>query len=235
MVLKTITLSTPIDLEESVRKFPPSTRLFVSGPSGSGKSTFLFNIISNPDHYFTVPPQRIIYYYKTRPHKDFEKILLDGRVEFRDGDPSELIQELERSIDCPHTLVCIDDGLNYTENSVKTPLTLLFNRLSNHCSVSVFFCSQLLFGGGNRTLRQIFLNCNAFALFDSNNDAYLIKKMSSRLFPGKPSFLPSAMSQLKKEAPFTPLIVLTRPHLISDELRVFSGILKGSVYANIFF
>jgi hypothetical protein len=227
MVLKEIRLSEPVDLEEHVRKFPPSTRLFIAGPSGSGKSTFLFNIVSNPSHYFSQPPSRIIYYYKTRPHKDFEQMLLSGKVEFRDGDPGELIPELEKSYDTPHILVCIDDGLNYTDNSSKSPLASLFNRLSNHCCVSVFFCSQQIFGGTTNILRQIFLNCNAFALFESSNDANLMSLVSSRLFPGKSGFLPAALRQLKAESPFSPLIILTRPRIISDDLRVFSGLLRG--------
>ena len=229
MVVKLIKLSSPLDLEANVRKFPVSTRLFVAGPSGSGKSTFVFKLISDPDKYFETPPRRIIYYYKTRPHRDFENLLLKGNVEFRNTDPSELVNELEKeSLNSPgHTLVCIDDGLNYTEKSSNSPIVSLFNRLSNHCSLSLIFCSQILFGGSTRNLRQIFLNCNAFALFGSSNDAHVAKTLSSRIFYDKPQFLPSALRQVKARSPFTPLIVLTRPQIPSDDLRVFSGILKG--------
>ena len=212
-----------------MRKFPVSTRLFVAGPSGSGKSTFLFNILSDPAQYFEQQPERIIYYYKTRPHRDFERMMLGGKVEFRDTHPEELVKELEQSghSNQPHTLVCIDDGLNYTEKSNKTPMTTLFNRLSNHCSVSLIFCSQLVFGGTTSVLRQIFLNSNAFALFSSINDKNVARNLSNRLFSSS-AFLPSALKQLNTESPFTPLIILTRPVVPADELRVFSGLLKGT-------
>ena len=227
MVIKSISLSRPVDLEQCIRKFPVSTRLFVAGPSGSGKSTFLFNILSDPAQYFERPPDRIFYYYKTRPHKDFEKLMLGGKVEFRDSHPEELVKELEKSGQADqHTLVCIDDGLNYSENSSKTQLTTLFNRISNHCSVSLIFCSQIVLGGSTSVLRQIFLNCNAFALFPSMNDKNVARAMSSRLFSNS-KFIPSALNQLKSESPFTPLIILTRPVVLSDDMRVFSGLLSG--------
>lgn len=227
MVVKSITLSSPVDLEATIRKFPVSTRLFVAGPSGSGKSSFLFKIISDPSEYFDVSPERILYYYKTRPHKDFEKVLLEGKVEFRTTDPSELVSELEGNA-CENTLICIDDGLNYTEKS-KSGLTTLFNRISNHCSVSLVFCSQLMFGGSTPVLRQIFLNCNAFAVLGASNDVHLAKTLSSRLFHDKANFLPSALKQVKAESPYSPLIILTRPQVPSDDLRVFSGLLKGTI------
>ena len=228
MVIKSICLSRPVDLEQCIRKFPVSTRLFVAGPSGSGKSTFLFNILREPELYFERPPDRIIYYYKTRPHRDFEKMMLEGKVEFRDSQPEELVKELEQSgrTDQQHNLVCIDDGLNYTEKSSKTQLTTLFNRLSNHCSVSLIFCSQIVFGGSTSVLRQIFLNCNAFALFPSMNDKNVAKALSSRLFSNA-KFIPSALHQLKTESPFSPLIIITRPVVISEDMRVFSGLLNG--------
>lgn len=228
MVVKTIKLSAPQDLESSVRKFPVSTRMFVAGPSGSGKSTFVFKLISDPHMYFNPPPERIIYYYKSRPHQDFEKLMLRGNVEFRNSNPIEMIDELEKNTALPsHTLVCIDDGLNYTEKASNYPIVSLFNRLSNHCSVSLIFCSQILFGGSNRNLRQIFLNCNAFALFGTMNDAQVVKTLSSRIFHDKPGFLPSALKQVKTRSPFAPLMILTRPQMPSEDLRVFSGVLQG--------
>ena len=226
MVIKSINFSKPVDLDQCVRKFPVSTRLFVAGPSGSGKSTFLFNILSDPGLYFEKCPSRILYYYKTRPHRDFEKMLLGGAVEFRDSHPEELVHEIENSSNDGHTLICIDDGLNYTEKSNKTPLTALFNRLSNHRSLSLIFCSQILFGGSTSVLRQIFLNCNAFALFPSMNDKSVASSLSSRLFSVS-SFLPAALRALAAESPFTPLIVITRPTVLAEPLRVFSGLLKG--------
>ena len=215
-----ILFSAPVDINEEI-KFKCPTRAFVLGGSGTGKSTYLYNLVENVDKYFEKPPKRIVYFHKTL--KD-GSILMNPSVEVRGDDPENLIKEMENGKSVQDSLIILDDGLNYLNGKA---IVSLFNRLSNHNNTSVFFVSQQLFG--NPILRTVYLNCNHFILFGSRNDASSVSILSHRIYPNKHSFLPDALRQVIEQSPYSPLHVSTRPDFILDRLRVFSGLLQGTI------
>lgn len=226
MAAHQLTFPEPTDVRSLV-KLSNRTRAFVYGASGAGKSSYIYALLSDLDKYFDPVPQRVIYFHKTLADND---LLLSEKIQLRSDDPLNLVNEMEAGANLSGSLIILDDALNYLSGK-SSAIVALFTRLSNHSSTSVFFVSQQMFSG-HHSLRTVFLNCNHFILFPARNDPSSLTILSSRLYPNKPRFFPDALRQISTRSPYSPLHINTKPDFILDQLRVFSGFLKGFFCTN---
>lgn len=152
--------------------FPPFNNILVSGVSGAGKSQFVNGLCQHADKMFTLPPSKILYFYK-HWQQAYEEVTGRENVQFMQSVPEE--SEIRTwSENQPHTLLVFDD---FSDEIGNFPIfEALFLRLSHHLKLSVIYIVQ---SGALRGPHApaIFRNTHTNVILRSAREHYFLRNL----------------------------------------------------------
>lgn len=191
-------------------RFPPCSKIIISGSSQSGKSTMVRKIIAARNEIFDNPPEDIFYVYVY--HQPFHQELPE--VNFVQNIPGNL--DPDRS-----SLVIFDDFL--ANPSKLKEISAFFVGASHHWNSSVIFITQNLFLN-DPVYRTISLNSTSFIIFRSVRIADQLQILSRQLFgKNKSHLLPTIYSDACRK-PFT-YILIDLSQGCPDKFRIRTNVL----------
>lgn len=155
----------------------PFTNGVIAGASCSGKSSYLKRFLLEANRVYSPSPSLIIYVYKIYdPDFDMIKRALGNKVLFLDTLPEE-DQVLQLVQGQTHTLLCIDDAIDFTGNKF---FVNLFVCLGHHHKITSMIVTQHLFHKAAYT-GTILQNAHIIVLMPSPRDYSTILAIGRQL------------------------------------------------------
>ena len=198
----------------------PFINCIVNGSSFSGKTTYLKRFITEAHTLFTPPPSFIIYVYKIWD-SDFDELNkhFGKRILFLNTLPSEE-QFLQLIHDQNHTLLCVDDALNFGSNQFFVDL---FTCLGHHYRVTSIIVTQNLHHKGP-FVGTICQNAHLLTLLSSPRDYSTILALGKQL--GEFKLLRDIFKDAVSQHPFSYLVINLHP-AVHRSWRYLTNILES--------
>jgi hypothetical protein len=152
-------------------KLEPGSKIISIAKSGAGKTEFCRKLLLCKNIICTVPPDRVIFFYRYKPnwyeeHKD---------VEFTDEIPRDIFER-----DGLHKLLIVDDCVEKDFPAIAD----IFLRSGRHSQVSIVVNYQCLFHN-SQEFRSMMQNVDILVLFHMTRALYQVSLLCRQLFPSK--------------------------------------------------
>ena len=201
--------------------FEACSSMCITGQTGAGKTVWLYQLLRQLKHMYTIPPVHILYCYGIfQPLFDeMERTLPNFTA--KQGLPT--LDELdEYTKDRQHKVIVIDDLMHSVVQNRN--IELLFTQGTHHRCVSVILITQNLFPRGKHA-RTIALNTWYLVLMKNLRDVSQVNVLGRQLYPGKvKGFMEVYQDALHSKHGY--LIVDMSPHG-EDKYRLRTRIFPG--------
>ncbi len=206
--------------------------MIVSGPTGTGKSSFINNLLLHKKYMMTMPPDKVILFYRIMQPiytemKDAGLVheLIDTIENF--PSLSEIEDMVKTHKDDNGTLLIFDDIMV----SVNKDFAELFCNVGHHYNTSIIFVTQNLFHKDS-TYRTMSLNSQYIVLMQNMRDNQQIGILAKQISPYNSVFIVKAFEQATKEPfdyllldfhPTTPPFLRVRSHILPHQhpIRIY--------------
>lgn len=183
----------------------PYTNSIVNGSSSSGKTSLLKRLLMEVDQLYDPKPTLIIYVYKVfDPDFDVLSRKMGNRILFLDSLPEE--SQFNRLIEGQnHTLLCVDDALNFTSQKFFVDL---FVCNGHHNKITSFIVTQHLYHKAPYT-GTICQNAHIIILMPSPRDHSTILALGRQL--GEYKVLRDIYRDILSHGPYSYLVMNLDP------------------------
>ena len=174
-----------VDTVDDFVPFREGARTMLVGSSGSGKTKFISRLVQERNHFFEVPPPKVIFCSHSGSREQHTSELQKELVS-NDGRHSPLVEFINHVPDNselfePHTMLIFDDMLSDEDSAANLQRLLsFFRRRAHHERLYCFITAQSLFSK-LRDFGDLSQNASYMLLFKSPRMMQQIRYFATQL------------------------------------------------------